>query len=75
MSTIKEVTSIFMCDACLRPAVYYSYKSEYKNSRRCIKHIPSFIDTTRATRGKHWEFAPLGITLRIVSSKMKSEFL
>lgn len=75
----NDVKSTFHCDACPRPAIFYSNSGPFKVSYRCSKHKPStipVINTEKHGRDKHpsslegyaghckyWVASPKGISL------------
>jgi hypothetical protein len=64
-----EITSAFLCDCCMQPAIYYSYGGLFKITTRCLNHKPSFItDMTNKEQydnndRKCWVSCKKGITI------------
>ena len=63
-----EIKSSFFCEACPRPAAFYSNHGKFKQSYRCDKHKPTLIKLHDEEQygndgDKYWVSCAQGISL------------
>lgn len=60
--------SFVLCDCCLHMAVYYQNAGNYKQHKRCARHLPSWVlkshhDSIGNNEGKHWVHCSKGVSV------------